>query len=160
MRLGPRFADKATSPCNTVRQANNGKSPAFVSDMPGFCWQAFGALTHALTTTIKNNTTGRPLSNVEVVSSVRLLCCQLSFCRLCSTHPSWRHPVPSKCLTCDSAHNTCVLAGPALPGCRRLPAEPVPQLLRAQRQRLLYHLSRLPQHNSTECRASSSILFG
>ena len=32
--------------------------------------QAFGALTHALTTTIKNNTTGRPLSNVEVVGSV------------------------------------------------------------------------------------------
>ena len=41
--------------------------------MPAWCWQAFGALTHALTTTIKNNTTGRPLSNVEVVSSVR--CC-------------------------------------------------------------------------------------
>ena len=32
--------------------------------------QAFGALTNALTTTIKHNTTGRPLTNSEVVSSV------------------------------------------------------------------------------------------
>ena len=48
-----------------------------MSDVPGWCRQAFGALTNALTTTIKNNTTGRPLSNVEVVSSVRFLCCHV-----------------------------------------------------------------------------------
>ena len=39
--------------------------------------QAFGALTHALTTTIKNNTTGRPLSNVEVVGSVSAHVCHM-----------------------------------------------------------------------------------
>lgn len=33
--------------------------------------RAFGALTNALTTTIKHNTSGRPLTNSEVVSSVR-----------------------------------------------------------------------------------------
>ena len=32
--------------------------------------QAFGALTNALTTTVKNNTTGRPMTNGEVVTNV------------------------------------------------------------------------------------------
>jgi len=49
--------------------------------MPGWCRQAFGALTNALTTTIKNNTTGRPLSNVEVVSSVRSRAAMSMHCR-------------------------------------------------------------------------------
>jgi hypothetical protein len=44
------------------------------------CAQAFGALTNALTTTVKNNTTGRPMTNGEVVTNVsdpaacRLMC--------------------------------------------------------------------------------------